>query len=151
MRWIGLLLMLGVVACDDEDATGPRPSERFEGTWSLQEAGGEPLPYEVITPSATYERHAWFLEVSAEKYLPEAMYTDSLLQTVEEAGGGTVVSNETERGLLLGYVNGDTVLFRESAETGEVLRVLRFLVEDATQPVRLDPEGEPFDEVWTRN
>lgn len=148
MRWICLLLALGIVACGgDDDGTQPFPSERFEGLWSLQSVEGQPLPLEVITPSGTYMRHEMTLEVSADKYLPEGEFTDSLLQTVEEPGGGTAVENHSIHMHVLGFVSGDTALFvDDQLEDG----LFRFLVENGAEATRLRLDRTPLDEVWTR-
>lgn len=142
-----LLLVLPAAGCDgDEDATGPRPSERFDGVWSLRSVAGEALPHEVVTPSATFVRHALTLDVSDEKHLPEAQWTDSLLQTMEGPEGDPVVTNHSEHGTLTGFVNADTVTFRELFAQQTV--VFRFVIDEEGVPVRLDPEGEPLNEEW---
>lgn len=143
---MALALVAAIGACDD-GGSGPRPSDRFAGLWTLEQVSGEPLPHDVITPSERLQRRAVTLEVSAAKYLPEALWTDSLVRVEQQPGGGTIETNRTVRMTLMGFVSGDTIRFRVAPGSGDVFR---FVLEDPARPVLLLIDGSPADQVWSR-
>jgi hypothetical protein len=64
----------------------------------------------------------------------------------EQPTGGTVETDRTVRLPFTGFVSGDTITFRDAG----LARVFRFVLEDPAVPVRVNPDGSPANEVWSR-
>ncbi|HEX2166494.1 MAG TPA: hypothetical protein VHG09_04585 [Longimicrobiales bacterium] len=148
MRAGVLFMSVLLIACGDDDATGPRPSERFAGLYTLVEEGGSTLPHTHITAEEdTIEHYLTTLTVNDDSYLPEAFLIDSLVRR-DHSGGSLALVNETVRETLVGFIQGDTVWYHDNEEVEETR--FRFFFDASGDPVRLTEDSELVDEVWTR-
>jgi hypothetical protein len=100
-RFVALLLLPVMIACDDDDGSGPS-NGNVTGTYTLRTVDGQNLPFTLVNVPG------YRLEVTADQYTLNSGGTFTTTATFRETEGTTVTpSTETYSGTWV--QNGSTV------------------------------------------